>query len=67
MNFQVTVTTEFKNYPNDKRILTYISADNLENAETIINDYNKKHPTWDMKLYREIGFSNEVYLPLELV
>lgn len=63
MQYRVSTTT---NKPGQK-LLTYITAENLESVKTRVEFYNNKHTEWDMRLIQSVGLSDNVLMPIEYI
>lgn len=64
MQYQVTLDFDPK---TSNRLLTYIQADNLQNAIGKINSYNQKHPDWNMRLYRTQAYDCNTFMPVKSI
>jgi hypothetical protein len=63
MQYKVSITTTTK----DTKLITFIHADNLPDAENIIKGYNLKHPDWNMQLLQTVGHPDSKLMPIEYI
>lgn len=65
MQYRISTTTDNGKLDNKIRMYNAISANSLTDAKNKIDDYNKKHPNWDMRLEQSSGYSDDVLMPIE--
>lgn len=61
MQYRVSVTASTPG----TRLKTYIQADNRTAANAKAEDYNKRHPDWDMRLLDSPPCADDAMMPVE--